>query len=101
MTGTRPCTPLADEEIRAVLAAAGVAPDLAHHPDPDLRRAAGLAVALGQRLGLDVQAQGALAHYLRLVDGLDQRLRALHAVPAPHPAPGTHEGPAPWREPHG
>lgn len=90
-------------EVRELLAAAGLDPALAEQPQPDGSLAMGLHLvfALGERLGLDLEAQGALLHYLRRIDAVDQQLRALHA-PAPQRARlGSLDRPAPWHEPHG
>lgn len=91
-------------EVRDLLAAAGLDPSLAEQPQPDGSLAMGihLALALGDRLGLDLAAQGALLHYLRRIDAVEQQLRALHAPPPQRVRVGpTLDRPAPWHEPHG
>lgn len=90
-------------QVRQLLAAAGLDPDLADQPQPDPSLAMGvrLTLALGERLGLDQDARGALLHYLRRIDAIDQHLRAQHAAPPPRPHAGLADRPAPWHEPHG
>ena len=90
-------------EIRDLLAAAGLDPSLAEQAQSDnsLAMAIHLACALGERLGLDLAAQGALLHYLRRIDTVDQQLRVLHAPTTQRVRVGSLERPAPWHEPHG
>lgn len=90
-------------EVRDLLAAAGLEPSLAEQPQPDgsLAMALHLAAALGQRLGLDLAAQGALLHYLRRIDTIEQHLRIVHAPPPARQRAGAIDRPAPWHEPHG
>ena len=93
-------TPLDVEAARSLLAGAGLDPRLASQPDHDLAMALRLAIALGQRLDLDMPARAALLHYLHRIDQLEHRLRSLH--PASVPAVRKlSDGPAPWHEPHG
>lgn len=96
-------TALYHPEVRDLLAAAGLDPSLAEQPQADSSLAMGihLATALGERLGLDLAAQGALLHYLRRIDAVDQQLRALHAPATQRARLGSLDRPAPWHEPHG
>ncbi|MGZ5888474.1 MAG: hypothetical protein ACXWKI_16195 [Ramlibacter sp.] len=90
-----------DAHARSLLVAAGLDPALAAQPDADLLMALRLSAALGRGLGLDLQAEAALLHYLRRIDAIEHHLRAGHSAPVPHaPLPGR-ERPAPWHEPHG
>ncbi|WP_427914930.1 hypothetical protein ACPWT1_08475 [Ramlibacter sp. MMS24-I3-19] len=90
-------------EVRDLLAAAGLDPDLAEQPQADGSLAMGLHLVftLGERLGLDLAAQGALLHYLRRIDALEQQLRALHAPASQRGRMGSLDRPTPWHEPHG
>lgn len=90
-------------EVRDLLAAAGLDPNLAEQPQPDGSLAMGiqLALELGERLGLDLATQGALLHYLRRIDAIEQQLRTQHAPASPKVRVGSVERPAPWHEPHG
>jgi hypothetical protein len=94
---------LHDPAVRELLAAAGLDPALAEPSaaDPGMTMSVHLAMALGQRLGLDVAAQGALLHYLRRIDAIDQHLRALQSPQSQGARPRTVERPTPWHEPHG
>ena len=47
------------------------------------------------------RAQGALLHYLRRIDTVDQQLRVLHAPTTQRVRVGSLDRPAPWHEPHG
>lgn len=90
-------------EVRDLLLAAGMDPSLAEQAQSDhsLAMAIRLACALGERLGLDLAAQGALLHYLRRIDAIDQQLRAQHAPATQRVRVGSLDRPAPWHEPHG
>jgi len=93
---------LHDPAVRELLAAAGLEPALAEaSADPGMTMSVHLAMALGQRLGLDVAAQGALLHYLRRIDAIDQHLRGLQSPQSQGARQRTVERPAPWHEPHG
>ena len=65
---------------------------------PPLRTAA----RLGRLHDLDMFTVGLLLGYLMRIDVLERNIKTLQAlVPAHlHPRTGSHEGPAPWREPH-
>lgn len=90
-------------EVRQLLAAAGLDPALVDQPQPDPSLSMGvhLTLALGERLGLDQDARGALLHYLRRIDAIDQHLRALHAPQAQRPRATPADRPTPWHELHG
>jgi len=62
------------------------------------------AVRLRRAFDLDLFTVGLVLDYLNRIEGLERELRSLRAhLPSHLPSPGrtTHEGPAPWREPHG
>ena len=61
------------------------------------------ATRLRRAFDLDLFTVGLVLDYLNRIEGLERELRSLRAHLPSHlssPARGTHEGPAPWREPH-
>jgi hypothetical protein len=88
-----------EAEVQRLLLEAGLS-EAAGAADRDLLAAARLACALGRALGLDARTSATLLHYLRRIDRIEHELRAQHAPPRTTPGV-THQGPAPWHEPHG
>jgi len=61
------------------------------------------ATRLRRAFDLDLFTVGLVLDYLNRIEGLERELRSLRAHLPSHlssPARSTHEGPAPWREPH-
>jgi chaperone modulatory protein CbpM len=62
------------------------------------------AARLRRAFDLDLFTVGLILDYLNRIEALEHEVKSLRAhLPSHAPSPGhvSHEGPAPWREPHG
>lgn len=62
--------------------------------------AARLAVAIGASLRLAPADVELLRHFLQAVERIERDVHVLRGATGVHGAARTHEGPAPWIEPH-